>query len=307
MTVRWSSEAAADFAAIVKVHPACDVKLMDLGFLLSLIVFLGGLWVYLFRPIRQIIAGDSAALFLGYLHFTVLTYLGLALYVFYRRGLGETIEMGGSGLNVSAAIIVTTWPLVLLCAGVSFLLVKASSSDFAVKFYMLILSVAAFVGAIYQGIHQRHSGHAIQLSPTLIFIFFFGIALGGIAYMLLLSFFLADVEVTTDKEFYTDTECVILSAQAGGYIFRPSITGVVFGGYRNTFSGNQTLVIRPEIHNGNDLVVVEYEPQVFTKKRKAYHYVKMARVDPNRFSLPPAPESDAPGPQPKSASQPRRD
>jgi hypothetical protein len=61
---------------------------MEFGFLLSLIGLLSGLWLYLYRTILERTAtapADPPLMFLGFMHYAVLSYLVLALYVFYCK------------------------------------------------------------------------------------------------------------------------------------------------------------------------------------------------------------------------------
>src|SRR5215472_17472482 len=113
---------------------------MELGFLLSVIGLLAGIWLYLYKTILELTVnapGDPTLLFMGYMHLTVLVYLVLALYVFFRRGLAEPFNPNSSTrLASAAALVLQTWPVVLACLLLSFLFTKVSQSDFGTKSFV---------------------------------------------------------------------------------------------------------------------------------------------------------------------------
>lgn len=262
---------------------------MELGFLLSIIGLLAGIWLYLYRIILDITVNapaDKTLLFLGYMHSTVLAYLLLALYVFFNKGRPETVnDRTLTRVRFATAIVLETWPVTMMALVVSFLLAKASSSYFWQGSYSWLLTVAALVFPLYRMLKSRRHGVKRELNPTHVAIFFGSIAVLGIPYMLFMSVFLADVQITTDKEFYTQNEPVLVSIRASGYIFRPTISKITFGAFEQTTYGDETLLVSPDQHLSDDIIFVDYRPQVFRFQRKADHSVKMAKL-PQKTSTP---------------------
>lgn len=256
---------------------------MELPFLLSMILFLAGIWIFLYKTIGKTTLTaptDSTLLFLAYMHLTVLTYLALALYVFFRRGMGESFDSSANtGLTVVTLVILQTWPVVLICLVISFLLAKIVDSDLGSKSYLWILGMGILATGVYQTIRMRRAQLTPVLQPKHMFLLLCAIVILGIPYILLMSFVLAEVEITTDKEFYSDTDPVLIAVRAGGYVLRPRITRVSIGVFdrKGGDLSDDTMKVRPDEYVNDDIVEVEFIPQAFGATRKAWHNLKIAR------------------------------
>ena len=53
-----------------------------------------------------------------------------------------------------------------------------------------------------------------------------------------------------------------------------------FGVYKSRVVGDTTVMVRPEEHVGDDLIIVDYVPQVIGIARKAYYSINMAKSTP---------------------------
>jgi hypothetical protein len=254
---------------------------MELGFLLSLIGVLAGIWIYLYRVILDLTVtspADSTLVFLAYMHYSVLSYLALSLYVFYHKGRGEPhLAKTKKRFKVASAILLETWPVVAVALMVSFLVSKVTASDFGLKAVIIFLGLAALLGPLYWTLRPHHRPPDSPLEPRQLAWFLGSMAIAGIPYMALMSFFLADVQITTDKDFYKQSEPVLVSVRAAGYVFRPSISKLSFGYYEKTGFEDETVLVRPEGHGQFDYITVTFVPQLFGLKRSAFHPVKIVK------------------------------
>ena len=256
---------------------------LDLGFLLSVIGILAGVWIFLYRTILQLTVMsplDRTLLFLGLMHCTVSAYLLLAFFVFFFKGTGGTSSAYiAAALPVVTVIILHTWPVVLICLASGFLIAKVSRDDRFLTFYLVLLIVACLTTFLYQ-MFQLKAGHgSSQVHPFATPIFFGCTALLSIPYVLLMGFFLADVSITTDKEFYQKHEPVIISVIPGGYILRPDVVTVTLGLRKQTgLSGEQTLLIEPDEHYGANVIIIEFKPPVIPILRVTSRTIRMARL-----------------------------
>jgi hypothetical protein len=112
-----------------------------------------------------------------------------------------------------------------------------------------------------------------------VFYFFGGMPVGFILYLIVVSTFLADIDVTTDKEFYRSDYLVRVALNPGGYILRPSVTKVSCGLFelKGSIGTNRTIVIPPDRHVGAEFIEVELRPDVIPLRLTRFHYLKMER------------------------------
>jgi hypothetical protein len=259
---------------------------MEFRFLLSLIGLLAGLWLYLYRTILEETAtapAGQALVFLGFMHFAVLTYLVLALYIFYCKGRGEPRSAKTKRrLSVADGILLETWPLMVVGLALSFVVSKTGESEFAVKSVMLILAAIGVGVLVFRSIRPSRDWDS-NLAPMEAAWFFGTVGLGGLPYIMVMSIVLADVQITMDKQTYAPTEPVILSVRAAGYIFRPMLRRITFGSYletgRDGWSNipDETILVPPDEHGGRDFIMVDFEPQILPIRRAAYATVAFIR------------------------------
>jgi hypothetical protein len=153
---------------------------------------------------------------------------------------------------------------------------KVSTGDFALKSVFLITGISIIGFLIWS---QRRSARTREtiLSVHHYVYCFGGLMVVGLVWVLTLGVFLSDVQITTDKEFYKADEPVLISVRAAGYVFRPYISKMTFGVYDRAISSDETILVKPEDHRGQDLIMVEYHSQVIGLQRVAYHSVKMVK------------------------------
>ena len=247
---------------------------MDLKFLLTAIGLLAGIWVYLYKTISHLSINhptNQTLVILGYAQFTVLSYLILALYILYATDPAATAATPDATLVIATEIFHHTWPIPLVCLVLAFLTAKASESHFAMMSYPIFLVIAVIAWATVQALHAQNPSYVIG--------FLAGIVVLGTPYMLLMSFFLADVEITTDKQFYTQADPVMVCVRPAGYIFRPNIKGIELGLYKRAGSlFHETIIIPPEKHLGDDVIFVDFVPQAISVKRRTCVQIKMVKL-----------------------------
>jgi hypothetical protein len=152
---------------------------------------------------------------------------------------------------------------------------KVGSSEFWIKAPFLLLAGSGIVFAIHRSRKKYEVVETSPVRPAHIVWFFVGIGSLYLPYMLITSIILADVQITTDKEFYNSTDTVLFSVQSAGYIFRPHLRQVVFGTFRTKVNFDSTFAVTPEQRANLNLIMVDYTPQAAFWARTAYHTVKV--------------------------------
>lgn len=252
---------------------------MELALLLSLVVMLSGIWIFLYNAILDLTVkspADATLAVLGLVHWTVLCYLCLALYVLYETGreIRAKHELSERA-RIAERILLETWPVTLVALACGFAMAKVGSSEFWIKAPFLLLAGSGIFFAIYRSRKKYKAVETSPVRPTHIVWFFLGIGSLYLPYMLITSIILADVQISTDKEFYNSTDTVLFSVQSAGYIFRPDLKQVVFGTFRNKVIFDSTFAVTPEQRANMNLIMVDYIPQAAFWTRTAYHTVKM--------------------------------
>ena len=240
--------------------------------MLTLVVFLGGLWVYLHKAISGLTVTEPDAptlLLLGVMHYVVLVYLALGLIVFYAAGNSSgNPPPPDPSLALTQTFLFKTWPVTILILVVSFLAAKIGNT------YRLVLDGLALAAAVsfFMLFWKR------EVSWGQIALFFLGIGISAIIYLMLMSVAFADVEIKTDRQFYAATDTILASARAGGYIFRPRLSRISCGIFQKDISYDVTLEIPPNQHCGDGLISVTYRPQLFSLTKTRYHQVNVVKA-----------------------------
>ncbi len=251
---------------------------MDLR--LGLILFLGGLWVYLLDVIRDLTLNEpthAALFFLGFVHFVVLAYLGLSLASLYSAGLAD---LGGVRQPIRWAapidrILFGTWPVVLVALVLSFAVTKLGFPDAWRAFVLVFFVVGLAYTLLYHAVFRTTPLGKVFVAWSPMLGLFAGLAIGYFVYLPIVAAFLADVEVTTDKEFYTAQDTIVVSAKPGGYVLRPTITRVSCGLFARSDPPESTLSIPPDEHFGESFIEVDFRPQAIPLKLREFHYLRI--------------------------------
>lgn len=257
----------------------------DLGFHLTTVVILAGLWVYLLQEILATTAEatfDGILALLGFIHYAVLIYLGLAVYVLYRRGLSLVTNDPKRHDGESTAILFGTWPLFLVSLPFAYGLAKLVDGFFALFFLVYAITALGFVvwlkfmSGRHGSVGEWYNGYKPALGIG---------ALGMLAtwwiYAMLMSLVFANVEVETDKEFYGASDPVLAYVSPGGYLFKPKIKSVTLGRFERDseafHDGGATFRIEPVEHLGETHLSVAYKPQLYPDPKTHRHRVRFAK------------------------------
>jgi hypothetical protein len=220
---------------------------MDLRFLLTLIVFLGGVWMYLYKLISGLTVTDPAApvlLTLGVMHYIVLVYLALSLVIFYVAG----TSTGNSPpptpwLSLSNTIVFKTWPVAVVALILSFLTAKLGSetnSPWVSPFFVL-----AAIFSFYKFWNAK-AAPANAASWMEMGVFFLSVPIVAVPYFLFMGVALADVQIQTNKQFYEPNDVIQVSLRAAGYMFRPQLSSISCGAFHRDIDRDVMLAIPPE-------------------------------------------------------------
>jgi hypothetical protein len=254
---------------------------MELALLLSLVVMLSGIWIFLYNAILDVTVkspADATLIVLGLVHWAVLCYLCLALYVLYETGREIRAKHDLSVRSqIAERILLETWPVTLVALACGFAMAKVGSSEFWIKAPFLLLAGSGLFIALYRSWKKNDAVKNSPMRPSHILWFFIGIGFLSIPYMLIISTILADVQITTDKEFYNGTDTVLFSVQSAGYIFRPRLKHVAFGTFETKVNLDSTFAVTPEQRDNMSLIIVDYTPQASFRTRIAYHEVKVVK------------------------------
>jgi hypothetical protein len=257
--------------------------MVDLGFLLTLIVLLGGGWIYLLDSILKMTVASPAEPVLrplGLLHFVVLEYLVLALAVSFWRGLQHIGHEQPTALKYAARLLFGTWPVAVVTLVISLALTKVGIlldyKAFAVAFPLVGGLFALLVYMRVRGQVRRDATYREQLVQDLLTFPVVTMML-FLPYLAAMSIVLSDVEVETDKGFYTGGD-MVASVRPAGYILTPRVTSLECGGFRRELPPEGgTFSIPLSAIGSTDYLVVAYQPQVTGGLHKHFTYIKIAQ------------------------------
>ena len=208
---------------------------MEIRFLLSLIVLLGGIWIYLLGMIIHLTNAKEEIdlLFLGVTHFVVLVYLLLALTLLYRMGLmaaGLSPERDRPPKAVEV-ILFSTWPVAII-GPITGLTISKLPIRAPVGISSVALMIVGLLSLVWTRLFLRTEWLAtFKKYSKALFCFFLSLPLVGMMYVIMMSTILADVEIMTDKQFYHPDDPIMVSVLCGGYVLRPYIAKMSFGVY----------------------------------------------------------------------------
>jgi hypothetical protein len=261
---------------------------ITLAFVLTLIVFLGGLWIYWLRVIIDLTTTEptnASLLFFGFMHFVELVFLSLGLSVFYLKAI-ENLDSAAADRNLvvmAETIFFGTWPVIVAALVISYALTKiaAFSKELKVLFLVFYAVVAGFFAWMYFA-HTKNFAAAAPLVTNwqILLLFLFVLPIGFLIFLMLISPFLADVEIKSDKEFYKADETITICVRSRGYLLRPSITRISCGFFEVSRQIDDIVVaIAPEKRSNDNLLRVDFRPQVMPFSFHRYHYLKFVPAE----------------------------
>ena len=259
---------------------------MDFDFRLGLIVFFGGLWIYLLRYLKTVTSNDPTSkmlIFVAFLHFVVLAYLCLSLFSFYSAGVAQL----GQGAKISGTesvdgILFGTWPIVLIALALSFVAAKlelpSSEKGFLLVFYVALFVVA---GVAYLWLlADTPVAKSLAINWKLIAGLFVAIPLAFLVYLLVLSCLFADATITTDKEVYKANDPVYVWVNPTGYLFRPHITRIRCNLLDTTNDAiDRPLMVPPDKHLCASFIQVNFEAQAIPLRFERFHRLRIVPTD----------------------------
>lgn len=273
-------------------------------FTFTLTIFFGSLWFYFLNFIKELTTNnpsDTNLFFLSFLHYLVFVYFLIALILFYETGLQLVEEEKVSVLPTPIIkFLFSTWPVVLVGCCVSYVLVKffPPSYNIAISLYTpLGLALFTYFASKKFQLNQLLKELKDEKNLVVYYFSFFVISL-FFFYLVIMSCLFADIEIQTDKEFYTSRDNVLVSVASSGYLFNPDIKKISYGNSafplaENVF-GNRIVIEYPlksrsflpnRSESYGDFIRVDYKQAnfliidrlTFTK----YYYVKIAdKFDP---------------------------
>jgi hypothetical protein len=260
---------------------------MEIGFLLSIIGILGGIWAYLYKAILELTIAapsDLTLIFLCFTHFVVFAYLTLSLFAFYSTGRALLERLPPSEKSkLATRIVLDTWPITMIGLFVSFFLTKLSASEFGLKVSLIIFGCLTIGLSLFikPGGVDRRTSFDIKFKKIG---FLVVIIILSIPYMMVMSFFLSDVIITTDKEFYKPDEPIMINVVPSGYAFRSTLKNMSLGLFHKEINDDDTVVVTPKEYRDMNLIEVDYQTQVFGLNRKAYTTLKIAAKPPHQVN-----------------------
>jgi hypothetical protein len=247
---------------------------MELALLLSLVAFLGGLWVYLFGVITNMTVNsiaDSSLIVLGLAHWTIFCYLALALYVFYETGRVLRSKKDISETAVKAErILLQTWHYTLVALAVGLIVVRLGETNFWLKLPLVILAVAGLAAIPARHLKKMRLDPSEDLSISTTFMVLVAIAGSYIPYLFFMSTVMADVQITTDKQIYAAGDTILVSVRRAGYVIGPELKNIEFGAFRRTLISDTTFSVSPRDRASQNIINVESTPEMSFLNRTAY-------------------------------------
>lgn len=262
-------------------------------FTFILTTFFGAIWLDLLNLIQTLTFLNSAnpILFpLGLIHCITFIYFILSLILFYETGLLLIKESDPSNnssrsnkFNKLAKDLLITWPAVFIACIAVYLIGKISPISSIINWtaiiFVIIFPLTAFF--IRKRVDKLYELGLISMGILLFYLFL---------YLPFVSFIASDIEIETDREFYSYNDNIVLSVRGKGYIFSPEITGVFYGNFPvdrnlidNSFSEQITLKFCPGAEEYIskkqylNFIKVEYFPMSGMRimLREKYGYLKI--------------------------------
>jgi hypothetical protein len=255
---------------------------MELRLLFTLIAFLGGAWVYLLQLIISLTIASPAnpeLMPLAFAHFVVAVYLSLSLVIFFWQGMAVIGYQEPVISRHASRLVFGTWPVTLVALIVALAVAKFDIPG-QYKAFIFTSPIVGLSFAFLARIHSKRSSTSAEFPvtrwivelvalPTFVIVAF-------VPYVMAMSLILSDVEVSTDKMFYTVGD-IIVSIRRGGYVFCPEVKVLECGAFRLEPADAGTYVIPLEEAKGADYILVEYEPQMSWGIRRHFESLRIAR------------------------------
>jgi hypothetical protein len=246
----------------------------ELRLLLTLIISLGGAWLFLNNRIQTLgieQPGDKFILPLVIAQAAAFTYLALALYAFYQEGLRLFDSETARFPAYIVRLLFTTWPSVVLAVLLSMV---------SVRFELPYLVAAILTGGVPMLFLLALEVRNKTASPGQFTKFLSVFAAVGLLYVPLMSELLAGVYVKTDKDFYTEGDVnVIVAVRSAGYLLRPAITTIEVGDVRQKVEREGTYSIPLSKIRKANYIQVEYTTQ-FGLHRRQFEWIRIAEPIP---------------------------
>lgn len=265
---------------------------VSVDLLFALTLALGSAWLYLLTQVLELSsmqAGVYRGVFVAFAHFVVFAYLVLTLFCLYRHS-----TRGLSGTNSVLLLVLYTWPAALISLAVCQAFVRFPTLTRLADWGFIALFSSVFLVSCWAAL--RHAplgsggpGRIGALASVLKLAF--GLAVGFVPYMMVMSMLFADVLVRSEKDFHSPGDVIHLEIRSAGYLFLPSMTEVRFLGqihplkessnwYTLSLPTSRDLSIRAiEPSDFSRTLAVNFRPQLFGVELVKYQEVRFVRSD----------------------------
>lgn len=223
---------------------------MDMRFLLTMIALLGGVWIYLLTYIIERSTSEPAygsLIALGYAHSVIFLYLLLAMATLYEKGLSlvedNTTDPPTTRLQT---LLLLTWPWSLILAVSQYAMVRLGLNIYWLVGGLLLITCLSL--AVFFKVRKQMSQLVDRFKNVVqdsIWMFFASLIL-FLPYMMVCSLVFADIALIHDKELYSSSDNILISASRSGYIFLPNLESIECGLFRANPSDMMSVEITPE-------------------------------------------------------------
>jgi len=269
-----------------------------INFILSLMIFLVGLWFYLLFYIKTTTYENPSSkllLFFGIFHYFIFILLAISIYLIFVYGLYLTekrilfLEKIKQSSNYMSNFLFNWWLHILLFILLFSLLIDISATYKLPLLVHIILSIvfySIFVGSYFyfkKMITGESIGSQLKEYPygTILLLVF-----GSVIYIPIMSILFSDINVSYDKEFYSSNEELKYSIRVSGYIFNPVIIQITYNGrniYGNSenetmtgyINGNINLSKYYQTYEYSNSLTIRFKPQLNPFVREKTVYIKV--------------------------------
>ena len=248
----------------------------ELEFGLALSTFLGGVWYLLFDVIDKLTLESPAEFLLYYF-----AYAQGIIFILFAYSLMLLFDMGlaisGRPILPRPAydIFLYLWPISLLFLSLAYVVSKVSQDDPFLRSSTIAILLAAVVLGVVAYLKQLFL--VCQTAIALVIL-----VAGAMYYVPVMSWVMADVNITLDKEVYEPGDKAIVDIRTDGFVFNPILVDAeidIFGTHDFRNSTEATLICNLD-DTGTDypLIKVRYETQIVGDQRVKYKKIRRAKI-----------------------------
>jgi hypothetical protein len=262
---------------------------LELGFAFSLMVTIGGLWIYLLSSIIKITTENQSFPFLiisCIIHYIVFVYFILSIYIFYTSGLFSLNKLRKIDRKFSRIesklfdLTFNTWPYALILSLTLFIYSKLNiKMSFSLLSAFYLLSIIALTSLYALDIFKNKIDISEIIKNQLKSLNVIWLFLGFFIYMFLMIIIFSTVKIDTEKEIYDFNDTMTYSLTCSGYFINPEIISIQHSSNREIPIESHTVLTLQyqcnKLISGMKFIKVNFKIPIININRSSIKYIKI--------------------------------